>query len=125
MGLAAATTLEEVVMGRVTPEELAEWQDPATWEDDEDPVRPPVHSPRAIVSVAFSRDDFIAVADYASRHGMKTSEFIRRATLERLSSNGQEASVAVTGVIQTGDAAIAPPRPDINVQTSPRQDPAA
>ena len=111
-------------MGRVSAEKLAELQDPDTWEDVGE-VQPAVKSPRAIVSVAFSRKDFDDVSAYAERHEMKLSEFIRRATLERLSSNGQEASVAVTGVIQTGDADIAAPRPDIDIQTSPRQDPAA
>lgn len=74
------------------------------------------------MSVAFSRDDFIAVAEYAERHGMKTSEFIRRATLERLAPIEREAIVTVSGSVQTGDADIAAPRPNVEVETSPRQD---
>ena len=64
-------------------DELQELQDPATWEDDGD-VRPPVKASRAVVSVAFGREDFERVTEEARRRGMKTSEFIRTAALERL-----------------------------------------
>jgi hypothetical protein len=125
MGVAAKASVEEVNMSRVTPEELAELQDPNTWEDEADPVRPPVKSPRAIVSVAFLRDDYLAVVDYASQHGMKTSELIRQAVLERIAPEGRPAIVAVTGGIQTGDVDIAAASPSIMVRTSPQDDPAA
>lgn len=121
--MVAENSLKGLPVAKLTKEELAELQDPNTWEDVGE-VRPAVRSPRAIVSVAFSRDDFIAVAEYAERHGMKTSEFIRRATLERLAPIEREAIVSVSGSVQTGDADIAAPRPTVEVDTSPRQDPA-
>lgn len=63
-------------------EDFDQLQDPANWEpEDGDGIRQPAKSARAIVSVAFSRDDFDDVVDYAATHGMKTSEFIRKATL--------------------------------------------
>jgi hypothetical protein len=104
-------------MGRVSKEELAELQDPESWEDEVEPIRPPVKSPRAVVSVAFSRDDFEDVARYARQHGMKTSEFIRQAALERASPEEQRAVVmSVTGGVQTGYAAIASPRSKVETK---------
>lgn len=111
-------------MGKLTKEELAELQDPNTWEHAGE-VRPAVKPPRAIVSVAFSRKDFDAVAAHAERHGMRLSEFIRRATLDRLAPNRREASASVTGGVQSGDADISAPRPAIDVQTTPRKRPTA
>ena len=105
-------------MGRVTPERLAQWQDPATWEDIEDPVLPAVKSPRATFSVSFSRDDFLAVAEYAERHGLKTSEFIRRAALERVAPDGRKTDVSVTGNEQPGDADIDSPRSSTKAQAA-------
>lgn len=40
-----------------------------------------VKSPRAVVSVAFAREDFELVARVARTSGMRTSEFIREASL--------------------------------------------
>lgn len=108
-------------MSRVSLEELTELQDPDTWEDDEDPIRPAVKSPRAIVSVAFAREDFENVADFAEQNGMKISEFIRRAALERISPNGRAAVESVTGGVQTSYATISPHRPRIEVKTPPRE----
>jgi hypothetical protein len=63
--------------------ELKELQDPETWEDLPDGgIRGPARSSRAIVSVAFSREDLRKIAEHARRQGMKTSEFIRNATLD-------------------------------------------
>jgi hypothetical protein len=107
------------LMAKLTPAELAELQDPDTWEDVGE-VRPAAKSPRAIVSVAFSRPDFIAVAEYAEQRGMKTSEFIRRAVLERTAPTESAAVVAVTGGVQTRETEIVPPRPKIGVETRPR-----
>lgn len=61
--------------------ELRDLQDPNNWEDLDSTPRPPVKSPRAVVSVAFSREDFGRVVAAAQRHEMKTSEFIRHAAL--------------------------------------------
>ena len=53
------------------------------WDFERAEKRPGVQKSRAIVSVAFSRDDFEQVGLEAERLGMKVSEFIRRATLDR------------------------------------------
>ena len=50
--------------------ELRELQDRETWDDDEGEVRPPVKAPRAVVSVAFARDDFEKVSEFARSAGM-------------------------------------------------------
>ncbi|MCL4534328.1 MAG: hypothetical protein M1370_04110 [Bacteroidetes bacterium] len=54
------------------------------WDYENAEKRTGVKMPRAIVSVAFSREDFETVADHAHRLGMKTSEFIRQAALEKV-----------------------------------------
>lgn len=81
--------------------ELAELQDEESW-DDEGDVRPAVKPQRAVVSVAFGRDDFERVATHARRHGMKTSEFIRRAALSQMTSeNGGSSVLSVSGNVHT------------------------
>ncbi len=98
-------------------DELDGLQDPEAWDEGE--VRPAVKSPRAIVSVAFARGDFERIADYATRRGMKTSEFIRRAALETVTPQRHEpASIIVTGSVHTAHPAIESPRPKIEVTTS-------
>jgi len=72
--------------GSMDEQELRELQDPDTWADDEDELHAPVKAPRAVVSVGFAREDFERVVDYAERQGLKTSELIRQATLERIAS---------------------------------------
>lgn len=63
--------------------ELKELRNPENWEVDGDP-RPPIKAPRAIVSVAFSREDYENVVEAAKNQGAKTSEFIRRAALDAI-----------------------------------------
>lgn len=67
----------------VSNDEFKDLQDPGIWEDDGG-VREPVKSPRAVVSVAFARDDFDRVVEHAQRAGMKTSEFIRSTVLSSI-----------------------------------------
>ncbi len=82
-------------------QELKELQDEESW-DDEGEVRPAVKPQRAVVSVAFSRDDFERVATYARRHGMKTSEFIRNAALSEVTKQPSRLRVhSVSGSFQT------------------------
>ena len=105
-------------MTKLTQEELAELQDPETWEDV-GTVHPAAKSSRAVVSVAFSRKDFEEVASFAERHGMKISEFIRRAALERMSPVATSTVISVTGSVQTSYATISPPRPKIEITAPP------
>ena len=64
-------------------EELDDLQNPENWDWDTAERRPGSASARAIVSVAFARQDFDLVSEAAQRSGMKTSEFIRTAALSR------------------------------------------
>ncbi len=63
--------------------ELQTLEDPDEWDSDHAEERQPSKTTRAVVSVAFIGDDFDRVSDAARREGMKTSEFIRMAALER------------------------------------------
>lgn len=73
--------------------EEREYQDPTSWEHGDDDRREPVKNSRAIVSVAFSRPDFESVAEAARREGMRTSEFIRTAAIERAEAQSKRAVV--------------------------------
>jgi hypothetical protein len=61
-------------------------EDEETWDFDSATIHPPSKSARAIVPVAFGSGDFEQVAEYARKHGMKLSEFIRRAALDRIAA---------------------------------------
>ncbi|MEA2598322.1 MAG: hypothetical protein QOF01_4791 [Thermomicrobiales bacterium] len=63
--------------------ELRELQDPDTWDFDQAEEHRPTERARAVVSVAFQRDDYDAVSEAARDEGMKVSEFIRDAALAR------------------------------------------
>ncbi len=79
-------------------DELRELQDPETWEEGGE-LHPPVKSSRAIVSVAFARDDFERVVREARRCNMRTSEFIRAAALDRIDAPRDSAQiVSVVGL---------------------------
>ena len=60
-------------------------EDESTWDYDKAEVKPPSQSNRVVVSVAFARQDFQKVGEYAESVNMKTSEFIRTATLDKIS----------------------------------------
>jgi hypothetical protein len=65
----------------VNDKERKELQSPESWAWERAESRPPRKRPRAVVSVAFNRDDFETVAAFAERAGMKVSEFIRSAAI--------------------------------------------
>jgi len=54
-------------------------QESRDWERAQ--ARPGRKKPRAVVSVAFNREDFETVAAFAERAGMKLSQFIRSAAI--------------------------------------------
>jgi hypothetical protein len=68
-------------------------ENPESWDYDEITIEEPVKSPRVVVSVAFPRESFITVSQYAERLGKKTSEFIREAALEKAKNRGLEIMV--------------------------------
>lgn len=65
-------------MARQEPNER---EDAKAWDWEHAESRPAGKRPRAVVSVAFNRDDFELVAGFAERAGMKLSEFIRSAAI--------------------------------------------
>ena len=107
-------------MAKLTKDELEELQNPETWEDSDEHVQHATTPARAVVSVAFARDDFETVVAAAKQHGMKTSEFIRRAALEKTVSQPQRARVlVVSGSVQTSYAAVSGPRVKTTVTMYP------
>lgn len=54
------------------------------WDLDAAEARRGVAKPRAVVSVAFARDDFDRVSECAEQQGKKTSEFIREAAMDKV-----------------------------------------
>ena len=65
-----------------------ELEEAETWDLAKPEVRKPVKASRVVVSVAFKRDDFIRVTEYAERIGKKTSAFVREAAMERVGGRG-------------------------------------
>ena len=63
-----------------------ELQNPENWDIDQAIVRPGAQKARAVVSVAFSREDFELVTYAAQQLDEKTAEFIRGAALEKAST---------------------------------------
>jgi hypothetical protein len=63
-------------------------ENPESWDFPRAERRPGLKGTRAIVSVAFARDDFQRVADAAKEGGQRTSEFIRQAALEKALRQG-------------------------------------
>lgn len=96
--------------------ELKELQDPESWSNKSE-VRAPVKPQRAVVSVAFSREDFDRVVEHAQRAGMKTSEFIRYAALEHVAEQGMPVQVfSVSGSVRTNIPFTRMEGPRIHVQ---------
>lgn len=67
------------------------------WAFSEAFVSPGVQKVRAVVSVAFSRDDFETVAKAASEKGMKTSAFIRDSALTKAGILLEETTMSWAG----------------------------
>ncbi len=74
----------------------AELQDPASWDAGRGFEQTGNPSRRAVVSVPFGREDFSAVAQAARREGMRTSEFIREAAIEK--ARGPRRRARITNV---------------------------
>lgn len=62
-------------------DESFEIENSEVWDEGE--VRPAVKSPRAVVPVSFSLEEFRRIAELANRHGLTTSEFIRQAAITK------------------------------------------
>jgi hypothetical protein len=70
-----------------------------TWDFERPEVREPVKASRVVVSVAFKRDDFTRVSEYAKHTGRRTSEFIREAAIDKAAGSGTILSVDIGGSI--------------------------
>jgi hypothetical protein len=68
--------------------ELQELQDPKNWDYKNAEVHPGNKNRRAVVSVAFARQDFERLVDYAERHGVTVSGLIRDTVLRRIENMG-------------------------------------
>ena len=101
-----------------------ELQDQENWEIGEAVVRPGVKKPRAVVSVAFSRDEFNQVVLAAELSEVRTSEFIRQAALDQASTLAKVTDfqlggatmnnvMFVHGRVSTGTSTYS--KPDVNV----------
>lgn len=85
-------------MSGQTKDEDEYLESPDRWDFDKAETQEPVRSPRAIVSVAFSRDDFERVAAWAEKRGQKLSTMIREVVLASLpGSSAAGISVSVSG----------------------------
>ncbi len=67
-------------------------EDPDNWDYDRAERRPGVIGAQAVVSVTFGREDLDIVTQCAEALGMRTSEFIRQAALERAGHQRKRAS---------------------------------
>ncbi len=68
-----------------------EMENAETWDLENAEVRPPVSGRRSVVSVAFPPADLSRVARAARAKGLKLSEFIREAAIEKASPEGSAA----------------------------------
>lgn len=71
-------TGEDKIMSR-----LDALENPENWDFERAEERQPSRSARAVVSVAFPRDDFTIVSEAARESGKKLSEFVREAAVDR------------------------------------------
>jgi hypothetical protein len=98
--------------------EQEELENPKTWDWERAETRPGRKKPRAVVSVAFNRDDFEAVAVFAERAHMKLSEFIRSAAIG--CAEGKNLLVFVTaGSPDAPSTSYLPPSPFTRADNPP------
>lgn len=98
---------KEKNMGRDRKEE-EDLQNPDNWDFEQAEEQLPVRRARAVVSVAFSRDDFERIADFAESNDMKISEMIRNAALDRVSDRVRTVYLGATLAITDAGWGIVP-----------------
>ena len=64
-------------------------EDPDEWDFEGAECHTPARSGRAVVSVDFSSEDFAAVTEAAHQHGLRMSQFIREAAIEKAAGNAR------------------------------------
>ena len=65
-------------------DEIEDLESSANWDFDNAEIVRRTKPARAVVSVSLRREDFETVSEAAERAGMRTSEFIRTAALEKV-----------------------------------------
>ena len=99
----------------MTEDEIRELESEDQWDFDRAEALRASKPARVVVSVAFSREDFERVAEYAARQKMKTSEYIRHAALALTKSSVEPTYVVITAGL--GSTVYAPEiAPVTNVQ---------
>jgi hypothetical protein len=78
-----------------------ELENSESWDYERPEVREPVKASRVVVSVAFQRDVYARVSEYAEHTGKKISEFIREAAIEKATGKGGGALVYGSGSLGT------------------------
>ena len=73
-------------MSKWTDEELAELEDPESWDWESAAEHPAVETPSARVSVRFSADELGVLERAAEQAGIKLTAYIRAAALARAQS---------------------------------------
>jgi len=66
-------------------------------------MHPGISNPRAVVSVAFSKEEFALVAKAAEEEGMKISTFIRKMALD-----GTKVTVSMVEISVSSNAVLLP-----------------
>lgn len=79
---------------QMNEEEIRELEAPENWDFEGAEKHEGTKAARAVVSVAFRSEDFKHVVQAAERAGMKTSEYIREAALQRVEHEEDMARVA-------------------------------
>jgi len=87
----------------------SELRNPETWDVASGVVRPGMKTARAVVSVAFSREGFNRVANAAVSSGVKTSEFIREAALEKANILARVTDFDWNGIALNGSVLVYSP----------------
>ena len=106
-------------------EQDSELRNPDNWDFDQAVVRRGIKNARAVVSVAFNREDFHRVTEAAQRSGVKTSEFIREASLDKAATLAKATdfgwrgfslynTVMIHGRMSSGTSTFSKPTVDIH-----------
>jgi len=102
----------------MTDQDEKELKNAENWDWDRAERRAGRKKPRAVVSVAFNRDDFETVAHYAERAHMKLSEFIRFAAIGCAEGSNLPQSVTA-GSPDAPSTSYLTPSPSTRVAESP------
>lgn len=93
-------------MERLTEAEEQELRDPNTWDSDNEGIQEPSRPARAVVSVAFSREDYKRLAEAAAVLDKGVSTMIREIVLGNLPNAGLSRAIFAYSISRSvGDSA--------------------